>query len=83
MNVLSAVWGVGRLSPASATGPGVPGPGLALPRITAKSVSSFCGGDLLIMPLLAEAVISRPGPHEPMEGLPNPAEDNRSAERGT
>ncbi len=34
-NVLNTVWGVGRLSPASATGPGVPGPGLAPSRITA------------------------------------------------
>ena len=33
-------------------------------------------------PLVAEAVISRPGPQEPERGLPGPAGDNRSADRG-
>ena len=37
---------------------------------------------MLIMPILAEVVISHPGPQEPEKGLPGPAEDNRSAQRG-
>ena len=34
----------------------------------------------MVRPLVADAVISRPGPQEPEKGLPGPVEDNRSAE---
>ena len=53
----------------------------ALSRITAYSFvvgRKPCGQS---WQFVAEAVISRPGPQEPEEGLPGPAEDNRSAER--